>query len=240
MILLVYSCIAPLVSVVVGLCFAALGALFRHQFVYIYPRNPDSGGYLWLNFIQILTTCLLFAEITVVGMLALKKATIATPLMFPLIIATALFSFYIRQEHFRIAQYLPTHLSLRKDSRNSNIDIDYSFVQEAYLQPELRERVVLPELSTERITELGIGAINEINSSKVDDDEEAAAAADDDDDSLGSGPPTSCVVAKNPWIEPHESELRKGLSCRALVIGSGGEGLGDEGRFEDVSMMSED
>jgi hypothetical protein len=233
MIFLVYSCIAPLVSVVVGLCFAALGALFRHQFVYIYARNPDSGGYLWLNFIQILTTCLLIAEITVVGMLALKKATIATPLMFPLIIATALFSFYIRQEHFHIAQYLPTRLSLRKDSRNSNIDIDYAFVQEAYLQPELRERVFLPELSNERITELGIRAMNEINISKVDDDEEAAASAIEDD-SLGSGPPI-CVIAKNAWMAPHETVLRKGLSCRALVIGTG-----DEGRFEDVSMVSED
>ena len=64
MIYLVYAVIAPLVSFVLALCFIVLGALFRHQFVYIYNAKPDSGGFLWMNFIRSLTSCLLIAEIT--------------------------------------------------------------------------------------------------------------------------------------------------------------------------------
>lgn len=64
MVLFVYSVIAPLVCYIIGFCFVILGALFRHQFVYVYGAKPDSGGMLWVNFIKLLTNCLLIAELT--------------------------------------------------------------------------------------------------------------------------------------------------------------------------------
>jgi hypothetical protein len=54
---------------------------FMHQFVYIYPTSPDSGGMIWMSFIKILLMCMLIAEITLVGLMGLKKASVATPLM---------------------------------------------------------------------------------------------------------------------------------------------------------------
>ena len=53
MINLVYAVIAPIVSFVLAGCFAILGAMFRHHFVYIYPQHPDSGGQIWIGFILI-------------------------------------------------------------------------------------------------------------------------------------------------------------------------------------------
>lgn len=84
---LVYATIAPLVSFILALCFIIMGTLFRHHFVYVYNAQPDSGGALYLNFIKILMSCLLIGEITVSGLLTLKKSAVAT-LMLPLIIST--------------------------------------------------------------------------------------------------------------------------------------------------------
>lgn len=162
MILLVYSVIAPLVSFFLSGCFILLGALFRHQFTYIYPRFPDSGGAIWVKFIRILTKCLLIAEITIFGLLALKKSIYATPLMLPLIIITVIFQYYIGQEHWHTAARLPSQNCLRCDLRNERKRLDDIAGQ--YLQPELREERVVPEgVSSERLEALGLlgGVIEE-------------------------------------------------------------------------------
>ena len=108
MVLLVYSVISPLANFFLAFVFLALGTMLRHQFIYIYPTVPDSGGKIWVNFIKILVTCMLVAEITskwnanyiyihpglvfsllwsiVLGLLGLKKASIATPLFMPLLV----------------------------------------------------------------------------------------------------------------------------------------------------------
>jgi Calcium-dependent channel, 7TM region, putative phosphate len=64
MVFLVYAVISPITSFVIALCFAYMGSMFRHQFVYIYPAQPDSGGKIWMEFIRILLVCLLVAEVT--------------------------------------------------------------------------------------------------------------------------------------------------------------------------------
>ena len=53
MILLVYAVIAPIVTFILAGCFAILGGMFRHHFVFIYPEHPDSGGQIWVGFIRI-------------------------------------------------------------------------------------------------------------------------------------------------------------------------------------------
>ena len=73
MVYLVYSVIAPLVSFVTALCFALLEVLCRHQFIYVYRPKPDSGGLLFLEFIKILTICLLIAELTGASILLLHE-----------------------------------------------------------------------------------------------------------------------------------------------------------------------
>ena len=47
--LLVYATIAPLVTYFLSVFFLLLNVSYRHQFVYIYPTFPDSGGRLWSN-----------------------------------------------------------------------------------------------------------------------------------------------------------------------------------------------
>jgi Calcium-dependent channel, 7TM region, putative phosphate len=64
MVFLVYAVISPITCFVIAFCFVYMGSMFRHQFVYIYPAQPDSGGKIWMNFIRILVVCLLIAEVT--------------------------------------------------------------------------------------------------------------------------------------------------------------------------------
>jgi len=155
MVILVYAVIAPLVSFIVAFCMLFMGAVMRHQFVYIYPTTPDSGGQMWMNFVHILCSCMLIAEITIAGLLGLKKATIATPLMIPLIIISFLFTAYIRQKHFRTAENLPSRDALKQDLKNGD-DFDLSFVHDAYLQPELHDKELFPDVSDERAQQLGL------------------------------------------------------------------------------------
>lgn len=139
MVLLVYACISPLVGFILAFCFVVLAGLYRHQFVYIYNPFPDSGGQLWIQFIRLILSCMLVAEITLAGVLALKKAAVAAPMMAPLIIATILFYMYVNQQHFRVANYLPSRLSLRQDLMNHR-ELDFDFLRDAYLQPEMRHQ----------------------------------------------------------------------------------------------------
>jgi hypothetical protein len=143
MVLLVYSVIAPITNFVMGFCFLYMNTAYRHQFIYIYPARPDSGGKLWTSFIGILLVCIFIAEITITGLLALKKARIAYSLMFPLLAITVLFNVYIKQEHFRVAENLASRECLKTDLQNG--DLDMSFVKGAFTQPELKANDEFPE-----------------------------------------------------------------------------------------------
>jgi hypothetical protein len=73
--------------------------------------------------------------------------------MLPLIFVTGLFSAYIRQEHFRVASFLPLrHCSDVDHERSSTEDFGGLF-RDAYLQPELQTRVLHPETGTGQETE---------------------------------------------------------------------------------------
>lgn len=98
----------------------------------------------------------IFSPFTVVGLLASKQSLIATPLMAPLIAITILFNAYIRQQHFRVAEYLPSRECMKSDLHQGP-DFDLSFTTEAYLQEELRDKESYPEnLSNEEARALGV------------------------------------------------------------------------------------
>jgi len=64
MVLFVYSVISPLTNFILAFVFISFGTLLRHQFIFVYPTGPDSGGKIWSNCIKILVTCMLVAEVT--------------------------------------------------------------------------------------------------------------------------------------------------------------------------------
>jgi len=135
-ILMVYCPLYPLAPLVTAICFQVMGSVCRHQFIYIYPTKPDSGGKFLVNFVQFILLAMFLAQLTIVGMLALNKAPTQVALYIPLLCITVLFILYMQQLHFRVARYLPTHACLEEDlARGENPDL--SFLHGTYIQPAL-------------------------------------------------------------------------------------------------------
>lgn len=144
MINLVYSCIAPVMSYFMLLAFGILSLTFRHQLIYTYSAKNDQGGVMWPRMINLLILCIYISEFTLLGILTLKKGAIAAPLLIPLIICTFVFVLYIKQQHFRIAEFVPSTICKATDTVIKG-DFDITFLQNQYLQPSLKEKTMFPE-----------------------------------------------------------------------------------------------
>lgn len=62
-----------------------------------------------------------------------------------LIVVTMLFNGYIRQEHFRVADVLPSNECLKMDLRRGLEEMDTGFLVGAYLQDEMQDKELFPE-----------------------------------------------------------------------------------------------
>ncbi len=139
MVTFVYAVIAPITAFFLLACFILLESVYRLEFFRNYPVASDSGGKLWIGFINILVGCMVFAQLTLVGFLALKKAVAALPLMLPLIVITILFYIFINDKHIKVATTLPTSACLELDKQNEQCGLtDFSFVHARYLQSALQ------------------------------------------------------------------------------------------------------
>jgi hypothetical protein len=144
MVTFVYSVMAPITAYILAFNFFLLSMGYRNQLIYVYPPTNDSGGKLWSRFIQIIMVCMLVAQITLVGVLTLKKSVIGAPLFFPLIVITVLFKRYVEQKHFYVTNHLPSVECIKMDLKNIET-MEFSFVRGKYIQPALQVKTSWPE-----------------------------------------------------------------------------------------------
>jgi len=152
MVTMIYSCIAPIMSYFSLLTFGVLSLVYRHQFVYIYNKDNDTGGKLWSQMIMLLIVCMVISEITLIGIVVIKKSALAAFFLAPLLGVSILFYFYIQQQHFRVTKFLPSTLSKLEDLKNHST-LDRSFLQGKYLQPSLQVKTLLPDNIPEEVEE---------------------------------------------------------------------------------------
>ncbi|KAG7347748.1 protein of unknown function DUF221-domain containing protein [Nitzschia inconspicua] len=145
MVFFVYTTIAPISNFFIFICLLIQKCCVLHQLVYIYPPFPDSGGKLWLHFFRFVPLGMMISQITIIGMLSLKRASHASIAMTPLFIVTVLFWHSVRQEHFKLAELLSAKECNKADLQHAEEGVDWEFLQGKYVQPELRERFVSPE-----------------------------------------------------------------------------------------------
>lgn len=147
MVIFVYAIISPIINYFMVLCFLVMGSGYRYQFIANYPSTNDSGGKLFSGFMTICLVCMVIAQITLVGLLALKKATYALPCMAPLLIITIGFTLYLRGRHFYVTNHLPTRDCLQLDRQyHTEGKVDFEFVKSKYLQPTLQVADVHPDV----------------------------------------------------------------------------------------------
>ena len=145
MILFVYATLAPITCYFLAFCFLVQGTAFRHQFVYIYPKMPDSGGELWMIWVNIQLWCMIIAELTLIGYLVLKKAPVAAPLLIPLLVVTILFMSFIRQRHFYVARHLSSEDCAYYDQLYAEEAGDLEFLRGRYRHPAFKDRNIYPD-----------------------------------------------------------------------------------------------
>jgi len=197
MVLFVYATMSPLVSWFCLVFFVLLGSIYRYQFVFNYPNTPDSGGSIWLNFMHVMFSCIMLAQITLVGFFALKQSPVSMALMIPLIVCTFLFIVYLRQRHFDIGTNLPARTCLSQDLYNADDGVDFGALKDEYKNPALREPFLDPDWDsgkpewqrrkrTVNFTDNVMVSDDVESSDPVAINEEPSADADDDEASLGS------------------------------------------------------
>ncbi|KAH7078878.1 hypothetical protein BKA63DRAFT_408546 [Paraphoma chrysanthemicola] len=111
-----YSCIAPLV-----LGFAAIGlALFYYSYRYmlLYTVQPkiDTKGHCYTLALQQILTGVYIAELCLIGLFSLRKATGPLIMIVALFFATVVFNFFTNRYFAPLEQYLPADLALEAEN----------------------------------------------------------------------------------------------------------------------------
>jgi hypothetical protein len=141
MILLVYSCIAPIMSYVMFIIFGLLLITYSNQFIFVYSAKFDQGGVLWSRMVKITLFSMLVAQATLIGIMSMKQSTLSSTLLVPLSWITILFALYLEQQHYRVTEYLPSTICKRVDSKNHG-KLDMSFLEGQYAQPALKTKIL--------------------------------------------------------------------------------------------------
>jgi hypothetical protein len=147
MVLFVYAPIAPITSFFVGLCFILMEIGYRHQLIYVYPVRPDSGGKIFASFLHLILTCIIVAQVVLIGLLGIKESPVASALIIPLIVITIMFTIYVKQKHWAITDNLPGRICLKVDMENEEQGgLETDFLRGAYTQPDLKaKKEALPD-----------------------------------------------------------------------------------------------
>eukprot|EP00339_Tiarina_fusa_P025582 CAMPEP_0116998948 /NCGR_PEP_ID=MMETSP0472-20121206/1848_1 /TAXON_ID=693140 ORGANISM="Tiarina fusus, Strain LIS" /NCGR_SAMPLE_ID=MMETSP0472 /ASSEMBLY_ACC=CAM_ASM_000603 /LENGTH=1137 /DNA_ID=CAMNT_0004698267 /DNA_START=140 /DNA_END=3554 /DNA_ORIENTATION=+ len=142
----VYSVIAPVSSVFLCLCFVICESGYRYHFIHNQHTQPDSGGRLWQGFISVLMISMLIGELTLVGLLILKKTVYALAALAPLIAMTLLFMIFVIPKRNHVARNLPTMLCVELDKKNMQEEGGTAyFASKKYLQPSLKAQPMYAE-----------------------------------------------------------------------------------------------
>ncbi|EEQ98658.1 Sporulation-specific protein, putative [Perkinsus marinus ATCC 50983] len=147
MILFVYSILSPIVSLVMLFAFLSMNVIYKHQYAHVYDPSNDTGGQMWTRAMRYILFCLIIAEFTIIAVIGIKEGKIVAPLMAPLFIMTILFWVYLEQQHFTVAQYLPSYTAANIDNIYNEYNDDRittSSWKGAYMQEALKVPLLQP------------------------------------------------------------------------------------------------
>eukprot|EP00551_Chaetoceros_affinis_P015053 CAMPEP_0203709506 /NCGR_PEP_ID=MMETSP0091-20130426/62140_1 /ASSEMBLY_ACC=CAM_ASM_001089 /TAXON_ID=426623 /ORGANISM="Chaetoceros affinis, Strain CCMP159" /LENGTH=650 /DNA_ID=CAMNT_0050586571 /DNA_START=87 /DNA_END=2039 /DNA_ORIENTATION=+ len=143
MILLVYSCIAPIMSYIMLMVFVVKLVTYMNQFFFIYSGKDDQGGILWSRMMKMILLCMLIAQVTLGGIMSIKASALSSTLLIPLLCTTIVFALYLEQEHYKVTHYLPSTICKFTDVQNEG-KIDMTFLDGQYIQPALKAKEMHP------------------------------------------------------------------------------------------------
>jgi hypothetical protein len=105
-IVLTYSIIQPLILLFGLMYFTVALVVFKHQFAYAYIRRYEANGLYYRRMVRYTTDGLLIFQLTMVGLLYLKKAILCATLVAPLVVFTAWVKLYFHRRFQSRCKYL--------------------------------------------------------------------------------------------------------------------------------------
>ncbi|KAF9945796.1 hypothetical protein BGZ72_000959 [Mortierella alpina] len=113
-IVLIYSCIKPLILVFGSVYFALGYVVYKYQLLYVFFHPYESGGLTWPMVYNRITLGLVIFQLTMLGLFMLKQSYLLGALLAPLPIGTAWFWYWTTTSYKSTAKFVPLEL-LRPD-----------------------------------------------------------------------------------------------------------------------------
>jgi hypothetical protein len=139
LIFFVYTVVAPISNFFLAIGFLLLESTYRYQFYHNYAATPDSGGKLWRGFIDMVHLGMVIAQLTLIGLLLLKKSFYAVCGFGPLLAITSVFIWHVHTTRFRVTEYLPCRECIQIDRNHVVYGLDLGILRSQYLQPSIRK-----------------------------------------------------------------------------------------------------
>ena len=139
LILFAYAVITPILNWFSMILFLVVGSVYRHQFVFNYPNTPDSGGTIWLYGMRVLLSCLVIAELMIMGLMSVEGERICAYWTIPVFVVTCIFINSLDQ-YYKVANSLPAHLCIDQDIANVAGQVTFDEFRDMYKDPALMER----------------------------------------------------------------------------------------------------
>ncbi|KAF9928899.1 hypothetical protein FBU30_002041 [Linnemannia zychae] len=109
-VILIYSCIKPMI-LVFGVIYFAVGYLvFKYQLLYVYFHPNESGGQIWPMVYNRLTFGLVTFQLTMLGLFMLKQAYFFGIMLAPLPAGTVWFWYWTTNAYYMTARHIPLEL----------------------------------------------------------------------------------------------------------------------------------
>lgn len=137
-----FAAIAPLVCYFTAWFFFIAEMVYRRQVLYVYQPTKFALGAYWPRLYRFLIIALVVSQLTMLGLLSLKKAAVQSILIAVLIIVTLLFHYYVARLYPRVAKYLPLTDCVRLDTVRGRRDANAMlyFLDAVYRQPAMTQR----------------------------------------------------------------------------------------------------
>jgi hypothetical protein len=120
---LVYSAMSPLILPFALVYFTVASVVYKYLLMYVYETKIESGGKIWPVLFQTVMTSVIFFQVTMIIILALKGGNLQAYILIPLPFLTLAFQYlYYRRMH-TLGSYL-----IGSDSNLPSTYIDESFV----------------------------------------------------------------------------------------------------------------
>ncbi|GMF49125.1 unnamed protein product [Phytophthora fragariaefolia] len=146
LITLTFAPIAPLVCCFTWIFFFVAETVYRRQVIYVYRPQYFALGAYWPRVFKFCIIALVVAQLTLIGILSLKKATVAPMFIILLIIIVLLFNYNVLTLYPPVAKYLPLTECVRLDTVRGLRDPTapkFFFLDNVYRQPAMNQRVPL-------------------------------------------------------------------------------------------------